>query len=241
LDLFAHRLTSFFYRAWEKYHVPTTFEKYVREGRGADPVSQGLLSILGLGTKGLAKQFEGSTTTLLGYVGLLSQRPRSEIALRHVLEDYFGLPVQVKQFQGEWLTLAEEDWSRLSGKKKNNILGVNTFGGTHIWDQQARIQLRMGPLSLENFSRLLPSGNMYRTLIHLTQFIVGKEIGFDIRVVLQAEEVPACELHEAQPCPPRLGWSTWLKSVPFTSDADDVWFSGDWKGTFKEKGLGAVA
>ena len=44
---------------------------------------------------------------LLCYAGLLAQRPRSASALAGLLQDYFGVPVTVMQFVGQWLPLCE--------------------------------------------------------------------------------------------------------------------------------------
>lgn len=226
LDLFTHRFVSLFYRSWEKYHIPTAFERGVVKGSGEDVVSQSLYSLIGMGTQGLKERLRFNPTTLLGYAGLIGQHPHSSISLQHMLCDYFKLPVKIEQFIGEWLDLSVENQTHLTSQDGNNALGETAMAGTRVWDQQARFQLRFGPLKLPDFLRMLPSGQAYGSLIQLTRYFTGQELDFDIRLVLQAKEVPACRLQEDQECPPRLGWNTWLKSHEFTQDAEDVVFAG---------------
>jgi type VI secretion system protein ImpH len=45
---------------------------------------------------------------------------------------------------------------------------------------------------------------------------------FDVQLVLKRTAVPPCRLGATGPHAPRLGWSTWLASTPFTHDPDDV-------------------
>jgi len=226
-DLFTHRFISLFYRAWEKYYLPNLFEQAVGRKKGKDPVSEALFGLLGLGTKGLKENLDFQASSLLGYVGLLNQRPRSAAALQQILQHFFGLPVKVSQFVGEWLILSERDQTRLSTHDANNVLGATTMAGTRVWDQQARIQVQLGPLNLSSFNKMLPSGETYPALVQITRFLIGQELDFDVRPILKAEEVPYCELKEDIECPPHLGWTTWLKCEEFTQDARDVVYAGE--------------
>src|SRR6185436_12521769 len=118
LDLFNHRLISLFYRAWEKYHFPIAYER--DEG---DTFSQYLYCLIGLGTPGLQGRLNIDDQILLYYAGLLSQRPRSAVALEGILEDYFGVSVQVVQFQGQWFEMNPDLLSTLGADGQNHQLG----------------------------------------------------------------------------------------------------------------------
>lgn len=78
---------------------------------------------------------------LLFYVGPLAQRPPSAHAMERLLQDYFGVPVGVSQFEGEWIELDKENRSSLGSSGKNNELGLSTVVGTRIWEQQARFRI----------------------------------------------------------------------------------------------------
>lgn len=226
LDLFNHRLISLFYRAWEKHHCVVGYERAQETGE-EDRFATLLYSVLGLGTSGMRERLGGDDGSLLRYAGLLVQRPRSAQALMHCLSDAFQVPVRIKQFMGAWLSLQDEDWSRLGTPGTNNRLGQTAVAGTKVWDQQAGFQVRLGPLDFDTFSRLLPSGTAFPTMIRLTKFMAGPELDFNVHLVLNASEVPPCRLRVTPAYAPRLGWTTWLSSTPRTSNAEDVMFSGE--------------
>jgi type VI secretion system protein ImpH len=220
-DLFNHRLISLFHRAWEKYRFPVAFERTVKTGSGYDPFSLRLFDFVGMGTGGLRGRLEFGDEALLFYAGLLGQHPRSASTLGNVLSDYFAVPVQVTQFVGQWLDITAENRTRVG--KASNGLGTTAVAGSRIWDQQAKFKLRVGPLSLAEFNRYLPGGDIHRPLVQFTRYIAGQEFDFDIQLVLKAPEVPWCRLGDPRA---RLGFSTWLKTGEFKCDADQVVFSG---------------
>jgi type VI secretion system protein ImpH len=104
LDLFNHRMVSLFYRAWEKYRFAATYE------RGeTSAIARILTSLVGLGTRGLENRQAVSDHALVFYAGLVSQQPRSAVALRHLIMDYFDVPAEVEQFVGCWKALAPDE------------------------------------------------------------------------------------------------------------------------------------
>jgi type VI secretion system protein ImpH len=48
-------------------------------------------------------------------------------------------------------------------------------------------------------------------------FFAGSEFDLELQLVLRQQEVPACELQVPEAAP-RLGWTSWVKSAPFTRD-----------------------
>lgn len=224
-DVFNHRMISLFFRAWEKYHCTVGFEQSLLKG-SHDRFAQCLFAIAGLGTAGLRDRLSIDDRSVLRYVGLLGQRPRSAEALARCLEDYFQVPVRVNQFVGAWLTLDEEDWTTIGMTGSNNVLGRSALAGTKIWDQQAAFKVELGPLEFGQFERLLPSGQAYPTLVQLTKLFAGPELDFDVQLRLRADEVPPTKLRSTDTYAPRLGWTTWLKTKEFDHPADDVHFSG---------------
>src|SRR5207248_11232255 len=53
LDLVNHRLSSLFYRAWEKHRPQVLYELSATGGRQPDPVTHYLFDLIGMGTTGL--------------------------------------------------------------------------------------------------------------------------------------------------------------------------------------------
>jgi type VI secretion system protein ImpH len=225
LDLFNHRMVSLFFRAWEKHQCFVGFEQSLLKGR-EDRFAHCLFALAGLGTQGLREQLTIDDHSVLRYVGLLGQRPRSADALSQCLTDYFQVPVAINQFMGAWLTLDEGDWTRIGASGANNLLGKSALAGRKVWDQQSGFRVKLGPLEFEQFDRLLPSGKAYPTLVQLTKLFAGPELDFDVQLIMKREEVPAARLGETPAYSPRLGWTTWLKTKEFTRNADEVRFPG---------------
>jgi type VI secretion system protein ImpH len=210
-DIFNHRLVSLFYRAWEKYRFAIAYER----GAG-DTFSQYLYCLIGLGTPGLQGRLHIDDQILLYYAGLLAQRPRSAVALEGILEDYFGVPVEVVQFQGQWFEMNADILSSLGADGQNNQLGVSAVLWERIFDPQARFRVNVGPLSYTQFRDFLPGSDGYVHLVELTRFFVGEDVNFEARPILRREEVPWCVL--GQDPSVRLGWSMWLKVREFDED-----------------------
>ena len=221
LDLFHHRLISHFYRAWEKYHPHIGFE------RGAnDKFSGHLLDLIGLGAEPLRDRHEFPDQALLFHAGAFAQRRRPAVVLESLLRDYFGLPVEVQQFVGQWLTLEPGDRSILGSSGPNNQLAVSFVLGGRVWDEQGKIRLRIGPLGLEDYLDLLPEGRSLRPVAQMARLFVDGELDIDVQLVLKAEEVPPCRLGSSGGGA-QLGRLAWLRSEPAPTDVDDSVFAAD--------------
>ena len=207
-DIFNHRAISLFYQAWEKYRFPVVYER-----DGVDRVSRLLASLMGLGTQGLQNRLEVCDEALIFYTGLLALQPRSAVGLRNMLEDYFGVPVNVEQFIGSWQSLATSDQCAVgNGLGFSEQLGVGAVAGDAIWDRQSRIRLQLGPLNREQYLSFLPSGSAWKPLRSLAAFYCGAQMEIEVQLIIDREDVPSCSLGDTSAGGPRLGWFTWMKS-----------------------------
>lgn len=219
LDLFGHRLVSLFYRAWEKHNVVVPHE------RGeADGFDRHLFSLMGLGIRPLRGRHDFNDEALLYFAGLFGQRHRPAVMLSALLRGFFGLDFEIRQFQGAWLDLGDDDRSTLGASGAHNGLGTSLVIGRRVWDEQGRFRIRIGPLGFKEFRDYLPGGPALRPLAELVRLYVDAELDFDIQLVLRAEEVPACRLSSEPGGGARLGRHAWLKSRPFDRDAEDAVF-----------------
>jgi len=222
LDIFNHRFISLFFRAWEKNRFTVS---HGREGAGAgpDPVARHLMDLIGIGSTGLQDRLTVRDESLLFYAGLLALRSRPAVALQQMLGDYFDVPVEVEQFVGGWYPLDAGTQCELGDEETaSSQLGLGAVAGDEIWDQQARVRVRLGPLSREQFDEFLPDGSAHEALRALTHFYCGEQIDFEVQLVLARDDVPACVLGadgaEASP----LGWCTWLRTAPLARDPDET-------------------
>ena len=218
LDIFNHRIISLFYRAWRKYRVDVACERGERE-----LFSRHLLSLLGLGTEGMRDRQTLSDESLIYYAGLLAQRPRSAQALQQILSDYFDVPVGIEQFSGGWCRLDPETQYRLSEENSDSgELGFGAVVGDEMWNQQSRVRIVIGPLTLERYADFLPDGQSFEPLRGWVRFFSNDEWDFELKLILEREQVPACTLGADGVSGPQLGWVSWVKSAPFQRDPGDT-------------------
>jgi type VI secretion system protein ImpH len=249
LDLFNHRWISLFYRAGEKYRFSIPYERGEYTRKEPDAFTRCLFSLVGLGLPSLRNRLRVSVweeaagqervlariddLALLYYGGFLSHWPRCAVALEALLQDYFQLSIQVRQFQGQWLVLDPANQSRMDGAGGNNQLGMNLVAGERVWDVQSKIRIRVGPLGYERFLEFLPDRAPVRErkafflLCHLVRLYVGPDLDFDIQLILKAADVPQCHLQDGAGTGPHLGWNTWIGSGKPHSDAEDAVFEAE--------------
>lgn len=220
LEVFNHRIISLFYRAWEKYRFYVSYE------RGeADRMTPILRSLVGLGTKGLEDRQQVADESLLFYAGILGQRPRSATALKQVLSDFFGLPVEVEQFVGKWISLDQRDQTEFKDAERiTEQLGRGAVVGDEVWDTQSTIRIKLGPLSREQYLDFLPrpESRAHEVLNSILKFYCGEEIDFEVQLVLKREDTERIEFAADVNPNLMLGWTTWIKNAPLGRDPDDA-------------------
>lgn len=217
LDLFHHRIISLFYRAWEKYRFAVSYERDQQ-----DRLTQHLKDLVGLGEPGLQNRLGIRDDALLFYAGLLGPQQRSAAALEQLVEDYFGVPAEVEQFVGGWYPLSSSTECTLGDEgDASEQLGWGAVAGEEVWDPQARVRLRLGPLTRRQYDEFLPFGGAHEPLRTLTRFFSGEQFDFEVQLVLARDEVPPSILGGDDPGSP-LGWCTWMRSQPFSRNADDT-------------------
>ena len=217
-DTFNHRIISLFFQAWEKYRFWIAYERGDR-----DQFSHHLLDLIGLGTPGLQGRQAVPDGSLLYYSGLLAQHPRSAAALEQILSDYFEVAVEVEQFAGGWYRLDTNTQCCLEGRSRySEQLGAGAVVGDEVWDQTARVRIKIGPLSLAQYKEFLPTGSAFEPLRMLTRFFSNDEFDFEIQLILNHHEVPRCELGAEGETAPTLGWTTWARTKEMTTDVADT-------------------
>jgi type VI secretion system protein ImpH len=250
LDLFNHRLISLFYRAWEKYRFYVPYERGEYARSEPDTFTRALFSLVGLGMPPFRDRLRLTRTTefegfrkertlgevedlvLLRYSGFLARRVHTAAGLEAMVRDYFTLPAQVGQFQGQWLHLDAQSQSRLGECGQSNRLGVDCVAGERVWDAPSKFRVRLGPLAYSEFEEFLPDREpvperkSFFLLLQLVRLYVGAELDFDVQLLLSAGDVPESRLADGEHLGSRLGWNTWLRSQEFPAVAADAVFDG---------------
>ena len=215
LDIFNHRFTSLFYRAWEKYRFPVAYER-----TGEDAFTEYGFDLIGMGTPGLRGRMSVKDQALLLYAGHIAQKPHSAEAIASIVRDYFSSPAVVVQFEGQWFPLEPGNVTRVG--QANSELGRTVVAGSTVFVSQSKFRVRMGPLTLPRFVSFLPVGPAWKPLVELVRYLAGLEFDFDVQLVLRKEDVPPCSLDSKSALPPMLGWTTWVTSETPRKDADEV-------------------
>ncbi len=217
-DMFNHRMISFFYRGWEKYRF---FIGY--ESTSQDKLSPRLRDVLGIGTKGLMGRDSIPDGARLNYVGLLARHVRSAASLKQILEDYFGVGVEVRQFAGTWRKLSAENQTCFSGEGgASERLGVGVVAGDEVWDHHGRIRVSLGPMPLKQYLKFLPGQDAYDELAAWLRFYSNGSYETEVQLVLERDDAPACELGAKGRHGPQLGFVSWLKTRPLDRDPADA-------------------
>ena len=213
LNVFHHRLISFFFRAWAANQKAVDLDR-PRDQRYATYVG----SLFGIGMESLQDRDEVSDWAKLYFAGRLACQTRNAEGLEAILQEYFEIKAEVHTFIGRWLDLPADSVCRLGESPETGSLGLTTILGSRFWECQLNFRMRLGPMKRADYQRMLPGGEAFQRLKYWVLNYCGEHFFWEVQLVLEAAEVPATCLGAAG----RLGWDTWLKTQPFTRDADDL-------------------
>jgi type VI secretion system protein ImpH len=231
LDLFNHRAISLFYRAMRNHRFDLA-----REAGEEDRLESHLLHLAGVraGDVGEAAgrnpgQAERDADAepplppdvLASFAGLLGPQRRSAATLEQLVEGVFGIPAEVQEFIGGWYPIGVGDRTAVGEEDPSAFLGLGAVAGDEVWDPQARVRIRLGPLDREAYEAFLPGGRNHALLRSLTRFFSDDQFEFEVQPVLRKDEVPPC-LPGDDAAEFRLGWSTWLRTREPEHDMEDT-------------------
>ena len=214
-DWFHHRLLLLFYRAWAQAQ-PTASMDRPAEDRFADYVG----AFIGTGGPSWRGRDAAPDHARLAFAGVLSRQVRNADGLAHLLSGFLGKTVRVEQFVGRWMPLPAAERSRIGRRAASRRLSTSQLGasavlGQAVFDRQHHVRIHIGPLDLQAFESLLPTGSALPALQALVQQYMGLEFGWDLRLELDKAQVPPVRLGRQA----RLGWTSWLGRPPGTRPA----------------------
>jgi type VI secretion system protein ImpH len=217
-DLFNHRLISLFFQASVKYQLPLEHE---RKRLGAAPGADGdthtrlLLSLIGLGTNGLNRRLYTKDESLLYYSGLLTSKVRTAAGLRQIIFHHFRIPVEIREFIGQWQELIDDVRTRLPGpanrRGQNNQLGKSVMLGRKGWFSQGKIQIILGPLTTRQLSTFAPGTPTLKALNEIVKLYINFEHDYEFVMRIRRADIPdTARLSKDKP--PILSWNTWMSA-----------------------------
>jgi type VI secretion system protein ImpH len=212
-DLFHHRFTLFFYRAWADAQSTASLDRPAE-----DRFSRYVGSLVHLGDETLRDRDEVPDHAKIFGAGHLARDTRNAEGIQQLLELFFQTRVRVEEWIFSWLRLSREQQTRLGAGRLAEKLGVGAVVGAQVPDVQGKFRLRVGPLSLAGYESHLPGARPFRQMLAWLRNYIGMEFAWDVRLMLRCEEVPRARLGSKG----RLGYTTWLGGRTRTDDADDL-------------------
>jgi type VI secretion system protein ImpH len=190
VNIFHHRLLLLFYRAW------ADAQPVVNHDRPHDDDFAGFMAALVGQGAGEKKQALYDLDRLALYMaGHFSSEARHPEGLSKVLGHYFGVPVQVEEFVGEWLTIPESSAWKLGRRQTlegGGKLGLGSRIGLRVYERQYKFRIVLGPLERRDYDRFLPEGDFSGKLAALVERYAGQDLAWDVRLILnQPDRVPA--------------------------------------------------
>lgn len=213
-DIFHHRTMSLFYRAWADVRPTIAFDR-PEQDRFASYVG----SLIGIGLEGFRNRDAMPDLTKLHFAGLLAAQTRNAEGLGQILSAFFSVPVRLEQFHGAWMAFPPEDRTSLAAGPLTAELGKTAVLGSRVWSRQHKFRIVFGPLSLQDYHRLLPGGLSFHRLVPIVRNYAGDVMIWDVNLVLKADEVPKISLGRKG----QLGWTTWLSPRRSRADAADLY------------------
>ena len=205
LDIFNNRLGGIHYRIQAKYNITLN----PAFPNATDPAKV-LKHFGGLVHSESATPHAIPLRSYLKYVGLLWQKPRSAVGLKAALEDFFQLPFEINQFQGQWTTLEHTQCTRIGKRGQHKALGESAALGSKAWIHGEKICLQAGPLSLKDYKAMLPGHSLNTLISEFTRHYLGRENFFDYEIILQDNQATSTKLDGKS----ALGWTAWMTKTP---------------------------
>lgn len=210
-DMFHHRMVSLLYRAWASGQPAASFDR-----PDDDPFDVKVAALTGLAGQAFEGRDAMPDVAKRHFAGLMAAAPRSEGGLAAILAQFFEAEVKIESFVGSWLHLEPHDRGQLGGV----ALGSSASLGEKVWSREAKFRLRIGPLSLADYTRLLPGQESFKRLAAIIRNYVGDTLEWEANLVLHAADVPQTVLGQSG----GLGRTSWIGVRP-PEDASDLYLS----------------
>ncbi|ANN76676.1 type VI secretion system baseplate subunit TssG [Bordetella flabilis] len=201
LDIFHHRLLSLFYRAWANTQPVVGLDRGPARAEGYVGY---VGSLCGLAPPPRGRARAMADLDKLQFSSLLASRTRHASGLGLLLSQYFGVPVAIRQFVGQWLTLPSQDRSTLR-RHGARRLGEGLVLGGRVWDRQNKFRVVIGPVGARDMRRLLPGTSAHRRLLEWVDLYTGGLLDWDVELRVKPEEAPCLRLDGSARLS-RVGW-----------------------------------
>ena len=214
MDLFHHRLLSFFYRAWANKEPTVQYDR-----PDEDNFHRYIGSLLGVGTDTFKQQDAMPDHSKLYFAGHFANKTHHASGLLAILRHFFQIPITMEEFIGEWLEMPTSSRCALGQGSEGGFLGQDTALGAASWQRQFKFRLYLGPLGLTDYKNFMPGEDALYRLSTIIRNYLGYELTWEINLILKKEEIPNTTLGQQG----QLGRTCWLNNTAIPQDADDLY------------------
>jgi type VI secretion system protein ImpH len=208
LDILSNRMVGLFFETWGKYRLEANLDTH-----GVDPLRSMLTQLGGFrGTGAHHHNAGGADDVEASFAAAFRTRPVSATTVADALSDHFGVPVELEQFVGSWdvLDITQQTVMGRAGA----ALGHGATLGKRIWRCDLRIRLNIGPLDAAQRDRCLPNGAIAAGIKRILQRFGMSNLDCEVCLLLKPECIRPAVLSANKPAPDRLGWGSFLGSIP---------------------------
>lgn len=209
-NLLQHRMMALYWRAWGDARPEVQIEH-----EAAGRVRAFVEALAGVALPGTKPKVPDAQTRLkMRHATALGRQVYSVERLTAYLSDVLEAPVTLVEFLGTWTEIPPRLQSRLG--QQHAQLGRSAVVGSRSFQRQSLVELRVGPMTLARFTEFLADAALIQRLRHAIRHAMGREMEFNLRLILDAREIPDTRLGHSQ-----LGRTTWL-APKRDRDADDL-------------------
>jgi len=208
VNMLQHRMLALYWRAW----ADARGEVQAEVGTGGR-IAAMIDALAGIGLPG-TQGAPAIDAVRRRHASALGHGVNGPERLTRLIADIVGAPVTLVEFVGDWMEIPGPLQTRLG--KVHAALGRGAVAGRRVFQRQTRAELRIGPVGLALYRRIIEDDVLRRDLREAIRFAAGRETDFDIRPVLAREAIPAPAVGKVQ-----LGRTAWL-SGPRRGDAADL-------------------
>lgn len=202
LDFFHHRLLSLLHQAWRKYRYYVRFQSDAKDG-----FSRYVFALIGLNDEELRGATPIPWGRLLSYAGLIASRSRSPSVVAGIIAHCFDLDtVRIQEF--EQRNMEVPAGQRLALGRRNGTLGDSFVIGGRVRTRHSKFTIVIPDLSQSRFREFLPSGDNFKGLRKLIDFLLRDPSAYDLELGLRQEEVPPFNLGKEGGS--HLGWTSFV-------------------------------
>lgn len=217
-DLFHHRLTLLFYRAWADAQPTVSLDR--ADNKRFECY---LASLIGMGQPGQMKKGGLGEHARFTHAGHLTRHGRDPEGLEKILRNYFRIPVKLIANVPQWMPLTLRERARLGEGRRLPRMGDSAFLGVAVRDVQHKFRIQIGPLNAEEYNLFLPGKAWGTELRDWVLQYVGLEFEWETCVILHADAIQGTTIGSGG----QLGYNTWLGIPPRLIPRSDLVYSAE--------------